>query len=593
MKISEVFYSLQGEGVHQGIPMVFVRLAGCNLIPHCSYCFASGEVWTSGGPNKDIREVEVGDRLLAWSGSEVAETAVVEKLTREVPSYLEVLTAGTPGEVKPKLLRVTHDHPIMTTVSWKEAKDLIPLKNALYYLPWREAVSVRMRLHNPMVNEDVVAKKVAATNYQRVSEALAGITRSAETRDLISRSWEGRNLENYRYHPPYVRRSMSKEGRASVSKYMQEHNPMSNPVIAEKVASQNRGRTFTMSKEHKEAISEAMSRHPTRLFGPDNPNWSGGVSYFRGTPSLVELAIRDNILERDSYTCQKKGCTARGDLVIHHKNFDDTDWSNKNLVTLCRPCNSSINHGRYVLELKSGEICPKLQLENGLAILEVEEVREATRVYNIKCSPYNNFFLDGILCHNCDTDYAWDPNSGKEMSVEDVAKRVNEFNAGYNSWICLTGGESLWQADELEKLVRLLKRNGHRITVETNGSFKPPRWYTLVDSWSADIKCPSSGVCGVSKEDWFWTRSKDQIKFVVGNSEDLEFAKGLINKHKARSPIVLVSPVTGLLLDKQKRTIEEYWNREWLQEVVEFCKENRVRFSLQWHKIVWGNRKGV
>lgn len=36
MKISEMFVSLQGEGVHQGLPAFFLRLTGCNL--SCAWC---------------------------------------------------------------------------------------------------------------------------------------------------------------------------------------------------------------------------------------------------------------------------------------------------------------------------------------------------------------------------------------------------------------------------------------------------------------------------------------------------------------------------------------------------------------------------
>ena len=36
MKVNEIFYSIEGEGIRQGYPCVFVRLAGCNL--NCSYC---------------------------------------------------------------------------------------------------------------------------------------------------------------------------------------------------------------------------------------------------------------------------------------------------------------------------------------------------------------------------------------------------------------------------------------------------------------------------------------------------------------------------------------------------------------------------
>lgn len=35
-KINEIFYSLQGEGAHTGVPSVFVRFSGCNM--RCSFC---------------------------------------------------------------------------------------------------------------------------------------------------------------------------------------------------------------------------------------------------------------------------------------------------------------------------------------------------------------------------------------------------------------------------------------------------------------------------------------------------------------------------------------------------------------------------
>lgn len=196
-------------------------------------------------------------------------------------------------------------------------------------------------------------------------------------------------------------------------------------------------------------------------------------------------------------------------------------------------------------------------------------------------------------CSFCDTSYAWDPKDGKEMSIEDILNKVSKLSPYYQSWVCITGGEPLWQEKALELLVRELKRGGYLVTIETNGSFKPPRWYTLVDSWNADIKCPSSGVCGVSSETWFKTRQQDQVKFVVGNIEDLDFTRKMLNKHKADSPQVEVSPVAVQLVNKKEGKIEEYWNKEWLQEVAEFCKEVRVRYSLQVHKWIWGNKKGV
>lgn len=45
LRIAEVFASLQGEGARQGLPTIFVRLAGCNL--RCSFCDTK-RAWTQG-----------------------------------------------------------------------------------------------------------------------------------------------------------------------------------------------------------------------------------------------------------------------------------------------------------------------------------------------------------------------------------------------------------------------------------------------------------------------------------------------------------------------------------------------------------------
>lgn len=41
-RVNEIFYTLQGEGAHSGIPAVFIRFSGCNLCcPWCDTDFAS------------------------------------------------------------------------------------------------------------------------------------------------------------------------------------------------------------------------------------------------------------------------------------------------------------------------------------------------------------------------------------------------------------------------------------------------------------------------------------------------------------------------------------------------------------------------
>ncbi len=198
-------------------------------------------------------------------------------------------------------------------------------------------------------------------------------------------------------------------------------------------------------------------------------------------------------------------------------------------------------------------------------------------------------------CSYCDTLYSYKSTKKNLMEVSDIVTHVNSLVDKYNygSWICITGGEPLYQEEGLHELVKGLKRYGKKIEIFTNASESRPIWWTLVDSWVTDIKCPSSGVCGVSKlEEWIDGRESDQIKLTVQDTEDLDFAEGIISKCATKNPQVIVSPVIPIA-SRLEEGSGEVVSSPWLQTVAEFCLEHRVRFSLQWHKIVWGNKRGV
>jgi 7-carboxy-7-deazaguanine synthase len=197
-----------------------------------------------------------------------------------------------------------------------------------------------------------------------------------------------------------------------------------------------------------------------------------------------------------------------------------------------------------------------------------------------------------LRCAYCDTDYARDPASGVEMSVPRVVEAVRALRA--TGWVCVTGGDPLYQGPEVYLLVEALGALGYVVEVFENGSYDPPEWFREVDSWCVDVKCPSSGPSyGTFRPRWLKRlRKRDALKFVVGNAEDLNFVRGLVDGSRLR-PALLVSPMAMTLVNKREGTIEEFWNREWLREVWEFCVANNLRYSLQIHKLVYGNKKGV
>ena len=142
-----------------------------------------------------------------------------------------------------------------------------------------------------------------------------------------------------------------------------------------------------------------------------------------------------------------------------------------------------------------------------------------------------------LNCRWCDTAYA--RTGGLEMSLDMILELVWRTNPSY---VCITGGEPLLQATELEPLLISLHRRGTAIDIETNGTFdfRKLQPYTSI---CMDVKCPSSREqSNLALLDAI--RPQDSVKFVVKDEADCQYARDIITKYRTRGEIFL-SPVYG------------------------------------------------
>ena len=194
-----------------------------------------------------------------------------------------------------------------------------------------------------------------------------------------------------------------------------------------------------------------------------------------------------------------------------------------------------------------------------------------------------------LNCKWCDTGYSKGSSPFQEMHITEICSRVKKAPTKKENWVCITGGEPLFQESELSKLVAFLNLDNYNITIETNGTYPIPNWKNLITSWNADIKCPSSGEGGKSLDEWFNLPPINQVKFVVEDRQDLIFVSETLERNANRTSTVLVSPCIRFDLNGEINKK----SKEWFPTVASFCVEMNVIFSLQIHKVIWGNKKGV
>ncbi len=188
-----------------------------------------------------------------------------------------------------------------------------------------------------------------------------------------------------------------------------------------------------------------------------------------------------------------------------------------------------------------------------------------------------NLAIGGHPCRWCDTSYAWAMSQGESIEVYDLIDQIDcmSLNSGVKE-VVLTGGEPLYHLDSRLLIEELVQK--YLVTIQTNGTM--PIWDTSA-TWATDIKCPSSGNDGYNLYNNLRVlKDGDQIKFVISDRQDFEFAKTVLSK--VRRGTVLFQPAW--------KTMDPETMIHWVQE----DKLSRVRISTQTHKYWFGDkRKGV
>ena len=174
-----------------------------------------------------------------------------------------------------------------------------------------------------------------------------------------------------------------------------------------------------------------------------------------------------------------------------------------------------------------------------------------------------------LRCSYCDSEYTF--YEGEDILIEDIIKKIKDYKCNL---VLVTGGEPLVQGNCIFLLEKLIELN-YKVLLETSGSLSikkvPKKVINIID-----FKCPTSKM----KHKNLWEninllKSEDEVKFVIEDRKDYDWAKGKIEEYN-------LTNICSVLLSPSYKKINPKTISEWILE-----DSLDVRFQIQLHKEIW------
>ncbi len=181
-----------------------------------------------------------------------------------------------------------------------------------------------------------------------------------------------------------------------------------------------------------------------------------------------------------------------------------------------------------------------------------------------------------LRCTYCDSEYTF--YEGKDMEITHIMNEIKQWDCNL---VEVTGGEPLFQ-DKCINLLNELVNSNYEVMLETGGSLSisdvPKKVIKIVD-----FKCPSSAM--EKKNLWSIVEDlqpHDEVKFVIGNREDFDWAKDRITEYA-------LDKICTLLFSPTFEKIDPQLIVEWI-----LVENLPVRMQMQMHKMIWSpDKQGV
>lgn len=577
LRVSEIFYSVQGEGPTTGYPAIFIRLALCNL--KCEWC----------------------DSLLKGT-LVLTDTRGWQKIEDVDENELVV------GVEKEK------NHPVANRWFYKRAK-----ANNLVSHKESEAITIKTTSNNFITTTlnhlFLVKTKKASTNYtfNKVWD-----WKEAKHLEIGDELWEVGtpnlfNNDNEDYINGWLYGYDDGDGGwSSGDKKVRRYETIEDPI-----------------KDRVVLYLQKMGYEP-RIYKRKIKN--GDIWRIDFKPKDIKYPIRDSIEWKRGYVAglfDAEGSNNSANARIDNNNLLLLESCKKYLESFGFKC-SIIRDKEYSLNILGGVLGrfkfdatflyaknhrnKWLWGENGrrgainnsqkqakqiTKITSIEKQRGDFEFFDIGSS-CENYIANGIVVHNTPYTWDWETYNPEESitlySVKELVEEIEKISESlpFKPIIVVTGGEPLLQQKLLIDFLNQLKFSGYDwIEIETNGTITPSdELVNVVNSFNISPKLSNSNNNNLHTEKpkamTRWSELADMKinshiiwKFVVSNKEDIKEIDSLIERYNLYIEDIYLMPEGNNNISLKDKF-------DW---VVEICKQRGFKFCNRLHVLIWGNEK--
>jgi len=209
MKISEIFYSIQGEGMLTGVPSVFVRTSGCNL--RCVWCDTPYTSWQPEGADMTIEDI------LAAIGAYPAQHAVVTGGEPMIAPNIVQLTQG----IRQQDLHITIEtagtvfHPVacdLMSISPKLENSTPHDREGGKWAAQHERLRYQPEVLKQLMSEYLYQLKFVVASPEDMKEIATMLEETGADRSRVVLMPEGTTPEAIRERAPWLTEICKREG---------------------------------------------------------------------------------------------------------------------------------------------------------------------------------------------------------------------------------------------------------------------------------------------------------------------------------------------------------------------------------------------